>query len=52
MDENLTPEEVELLNSMCFGAHEVKLGNLLLKMQEGIISSEIEWHSFTEINAE
>ena len=33
MEDKLTPEQVELLNSMCFGAHEVKLGDLLLKIQ-------------------
>ena len=52
MEDKLTPEQVELLNSMCFGAHEVKLGNLLLKIQEGSSVSAIEWHSFTEIDAE
>ena len=52
MEDKLTPEQVELLNCMCFGAHEVKLGDLLLKIQEDSILSVIEWHSFTEINAE
>lgn len=45
----LTEEQVELLNGMCLGAHEVKLGTLLQQLQQ---QKEIEnggvivWYNF------
>ena len=43
------PEFVEMLNSMCMGAHSVPLGTLLADLQQKIgqgTSGSIEWIEF------
>ena len=45
----LTEEQVEMLNGMCLGAHEVELGSLLLELQKMLEAEDtIVWHNFNE----
>ena len=51
--EKLTELQREILNTMCFGAHEVLLGDIILQLQEyqkeeedNPYSDGIEWGEF------
>ena len=50
----LTKEQVELLNGMCLGAHEVELGTLLLQLQQEkeIESGVVVWYNFDGTSTE
>lgn len=44
----LTKEQVESLNGMCLGAHEVELGTLLLQLQQKKEQEDntVVWYNF------
>jgi hypothetical protein len=49
----LTKEQVELLNGMCLGAHEVELGTLLLQLQQkGEEMNKVVWYNFNGTSTE
>ena len=47
----LTKEQIELLNGMCLGAHEVELGTLLSQLQQ-IREEGVIWYNFDGTSTE